>query len=174
MAVTGVVFLVFQLGFYMAYGDGNIEKNVLRMYNFDTHKFLFLLDYMFSLSIIPWLPFYIISLIEQLEYMEITQRFLTQKKDKHNVINRNRVRLVRSMGCVVIMGMTIISNDMIKVTNLSGNLFNGIILLIPIVLIYTKKGDMRRSVYWKVHDGFMFVVCFFMFALGSYLAIINF
>lgn len=175
MTAVWLTFLIFQLSFYTTYSNDNIATNVLHMYNFNTHKFLFILEYVFNFILILWLPILMISMIEQLEHFNIIKQLLSAIDEKGGT-DWKKVVLVRSSGCAFIMAMTMITDDLIRVTNLCGNLFNGAILLTPIVLVYTKCYVLDRRTRQRrviVHDLVLFGVAFVLLSYGTYLAIIG-
>jgi hypothetical protein len=75
-------------------------------------------------------------------------------------------------GTVLILGLTLLSNDVTVVTEFAGNLFNPIVsFLLPVMLVQGKAywiDKKSRPFLWIMHDGFIFLFSIGMMVYGTY------
>ena len=71
--ILGFLYLLLPLSTYLVYGD-QTQHSSFYCYSWSHDKFFYILEIIFVLTLAPFMPFYIISTFEPLEYFEKYKR----------------------------------------------------------------------------------------------------
>lgn len=102
---------------YTVYGN-DTKQTAFYCYTWEHNSFFYLLQCLFMLFLSPFIPFYIISIFEPLEYFDSYKRFLT---NPDGTLSTDRKVLIRSIGTTCIVAVCFISDKVSDVTEFKGN-----------------------------------------------------
>lgn len=166
--ILGVIFLILPLSTYMVYGD-QAPTSSFYCYTWEYMPFFFVLQAIFIVGLAPFMPFFIISVFEPLEFFDAYKKCISLSD---GTISRARVVIIRSIGTIVVVALCMITNDVNEITELTGNLFNSLLsFMTPIFLVHAKAywiNKKRKSVGRIIHDSIIFVFSISMMVYGTY------
>ena len=122
----------------------------------------------FNLFCIIYIPIFLVSCVEQMEYYDKYRNWLLSKDGELNKVKMVSIRIIFGL---IVMGITFISNDVVKITNFSGNLFNPVVsLLIPMFCKYSWAFQIKKkyNIFVYFHDGILTCSTIIIAAYSTY------
>lgn len=162
----GVVFILFSLGFYFAYGPSAVKSIAFEFYEEHERPFFFYLGVVFCFCLVMFVPMYNISDSELLIHFDVIARNI---KDQNGQISRSRLLIFRWLLFIVSCLLGFITDKIEIVMNLGGSVVIPIIsFYLPVFLnaLHHRNQKKKMSTALKIHDAFIFLCGIVITILG--------